>query len=409
MTSNDKVFITNAHIVLEDSVLYNSSLLIEHGRIADIECTNVSGTKTINANKAFVLPGFVDLHCDAIEKEIEVRPGVLMPLDIAIIELDKKVAMAGITTIFHSISFAESDTKSAVLRTVKYADQLIKTIREFSPKLLVDTRIHLRYEITCSEALCVIEELLKNHCVDLLSIMDHTPGQGQFKTFEQFFKYYGKHFRENMQNINEVMRNKIEKKLSLGLENAKKVTEICKAYNVALASHDDDSKEKIDFVYECGASISEFPMSLEAAKYAKERGLMIIVGAPNILRGESHNGNLSAIELIKLNLADIISSDYMPGSLIYAFWKLYKSGLMSINNISKMFSLNPAKAIKLDRELGKIEKGFRANLILLDLDDEYPRVIKTIVDGTEVYSSESRKSFFCNEISDRPFSMARIG
>ncbi|MCX7821457.1 MAG: phosphonate metabolism protein PhnM [Brevinematales bacterium] len=383
--------IKNANIVLENEILKNSSIYIENGIIKEIEQNSYKDINTIDAGGSYVLPGFIDLHCDAIEKEIEVRPNVHIPFDIAITELDKKMAMAGITTIFHSISFAENFSNKAVLRTMSMADKIIQKIKEMSEKLGVENKIHLRYEITYSEAIPIIEDLIKKSYIDLLSIMDHTPGQGQFKTLEQFKNYYQSHFKDNEHQLEVVIKNKQESRENYGLSNAKKIADICKSFGVPLASHDDDTIEKIDFVRECGAIISEFPMSLEVASYAHNNGISVIVGSPNIVRGGSHNNNIKAIDVIKAGYADIVCSDYIPSTLIYAFAKIYKENILSLPEISKMFSLNPAKAIKLDKETGKIEKNYKANLIIVDLDSELPRIQKTFVNGVEVYSSCTRK------------------
>ncbi|MGC8770194.1 MAG: alpha-D-ribose 1-methylphosphonate 5-triphosphate diphosphatase [Brevinematia bacterium] len=386
MRKDNTFQILNANLVLENEVLKNTSIYIEEGKIKEIGNSVYPDIYTIYADDYYVLPGFVDLHCDAIEKEIEVRPNVYIPIEIAITELDKKMAMAGITTIFHSISFAENFANQAVLRTMSMADKIIQKIKEMSEKLGVDNRIHLRYEITYTDAIPVIEELIKKSYIDLLSIMDHTPGQGQFKTFEQFKNYYQSHFKENSDQIQLVIENKQRSRESFGLYNARKVSEMCKRYNIPLASHDDDTIEKLNFVSECGAVISEFPMSMEVAKYAHENDIKVVVGSPNIVRGGSHNNNLSALDIIKSGYADIVCSDYIPSTLIYAFSKIYKENILSLPEISKMFSLNPAKAIKLEN-IGKIEKDYKANLIVVDLKGELPRIMKTFVNGVEVYSS----------------------
>lgn len=383
----DQLLLKNVNLVLEDTVLYRSSLLIVDGKIEDIGIQRVFGVKVFDGGGAYVLSGFVDIHCDAIEREIEVRPGVEMPHEMAIIELDKKLALSGVTTIFHSISFAESKKDHAVLRTLGVAENLARLIRDMSFMLSVENRIHVRYEITCNEAIPKIEALIKEGLVSLVSVMDHSPGQGQFKTLEQFLDYYGKYFKENMDNVGKVIKNKLERRENYGLRNAILVSEICKNFGLPLASHDDDTKEKIDFVAAQGATISEFPMSLDVAYYAKEKGLKIAVGAPNVVRGKSHNNNLRALDLIRRGLVDVICSDYMPSALLYALHKLVNEEGMAIYEASKLLSLNPAKALKLDHEIGRIAKGLKANLILVYLHERYPRLISTFVQGRCVYSA----------------------
>lgn len=379
--------IVNTKIVLENKVLRDSNIYVKNGIIRDIGKNFYKNIKTIDGKGNYIIPGFVDLHCDFIEKEIEVRPNVYIPTEIAIREIDRKMAVSGITTIFHSLSFSETSSSKAVLRTISMADKIIYEIKEVSKNLKVDNRIHLRYEITCPEALPVIEKLAKEKLLDLISIMDHTPGQGQFKTHEQFKNYYRSHFKDNFHQIEKVIKNKKKSRELFGLYNIKRVSELCKIYNIPLASHDDDTIEKVNFVSECGAVISEYPTNMDVAAYAHDSGLNVLVGAPNILRGNSHNNNLKAMDVIKEGKADIVCSGYLPSALVYAFAKIYKENIMPINELVKLFSLNPARVVGLDKEIGKIETGYKANFILLDLDDELPEILKTFVNGLEVYSS----------------------
>ncbi|MFP4107964.1 MAG: alpha-D-ribose 1-methylphosphonate 5-triphosphate diphosphatase, partial [Desulfonatronovibrio sp.] len=256
----DKNFqIVNARAVTREDILDRAIISIQDGKIADLSRDSRNLNKdlpVLDAGGAWVIPGFMDLHSDAIEKEIETRPGSCLPVEMAVAELDKKLAAAGVTTIFHSISFAEKEY--AILRTMDMAESIIRQIRAMQGQLSVKTRIHLRYEITNTESLPVITELIRNRQVDLVSIMDHTPGQGQFSTSEEFKKYYSAYFSRDEQEVLEIMEQRKAIRDSVGLKNACFVAEVCTENKVPLASHDDDSREKIDFIASLGAVISEF-------------------------------------------------------------------------------------------------------------------------------------------------------
>ncbi|MFP4084276.1 MAG: alpha-D-ribose 1-methylphosphonate 5-triphosphate diphosphatase [Desulfonatronovibrio sp.] len=385
----DKNFqIVNARAVTREDILDRAIISVQDGKIADLSRDSRNLNKdlpVLDAGGAWVIPGFMDLHSDAIEKEIETRPGSCLPVEMAVAELDKKLAAAGVTTIFHSISFAEKEY--AILRTMDMAESIIRQIRAMQGQLSVKTRIHLRYEITNTESLPVITELIRNRQVDLVSIMDHTPGQGQFSTSEEFKKYYSAYFSRDEQEVLEIMEQRKAIRDSVGLKNACFVAEVCTENKVPLASHDDDSREKIDFIASLGAVISEFPINMEAMSLAREQGLMVAVGSPNIIRGGSHNNNLRAMDIIRAKGADIVCSDYVPSTLLHALFKIHSQCPMPLPEAVRLFSTNPAKAVNADASTGRLEPGLDADLLLVDSSLSYPRIIKTFVQGREAFSS----------------------
>ncbi|MEY3122167.1 MAG: hypothetical protein RI993_992 [Pseudomonadota bacterium] len=188
--------INNARLVLTDRVVEHASLLIEDGLIASIEPIDpvrVQDAHVMDMGNRYLLPGMIDLHADALEKDIEPRPNVHFPLDYAIAQADKRNAAAGITTVFHSLSFANAELG---LRNNTMAAEIVRAIHAFNGKGLVDNRVHTRYEITDPTALPVLQELLDEDSVHLLSIMDHTPGQGQFKDMRAYHDYLQKSYQK---------------------------------------------------------------------------------------------------------------------------------------------------------------------------------------------------------------------
>lgn len=386
MRPNEKIFsIYNAKIVTPDEVINNGSVIIDKGKIIEItDEVIITGENSIDAENNFLLPGFIDMHSDSIEKEIESRPGTYLATNIAIVELDKKLSASGVTTIYHSVSFA--DEVLIVIRSLDVVESIIREIKRLKDKLLINTFVHARYEITYTSGLPVIENLVKENMIDLISIMDHTPGQGQFKTTEQIKGYYGDRFGVDEESINNLVETRMSVRESFGEQNAKKMLDIALENKIPVASHDDDTAEQIVNAKKKGITISEFPITLEAVKAAHENNLYIALGSPNILRGYSHNKNLSARDLIKDGYGDIICSDYIPSTLLHAFFVLVDNKIRTICEAAKLFSTNPATALGLSDRTGSITEGLNADLIIVEHDKEIPRIKNTLVGGRMVYS-----------------------
>ncbi len=377
--------IINTRVVTPEGILDNGAVLIEDGIIKEIS-ENYSGRNVhyIDAGKALLLPGFIDVHSDAIEKEIEARPGTYLETRIALFELDKKLAASGVTTIYHSLSFAQEGV--ILVRSLDIVGKVIREIKRLSGQFCVKTKVHARYEITNSNDLKGIEELAEEGLIDLMSLMDHTPGQGQFKDKDQIYKYYGSRFGIGDKEIEKLVIDRQSFREEVGDINAREIEEICRKKDIPLASHDDDSSEKVLKMKKYGAIISEFPVNLEAVKAAKDLGTYIALGSPNILRGHSHNNNLSSRDLLIQGYGDIVCSDYIPSTLLYALFVLVQNNIFDLPDAVKLFSANPARALGIDRETGTIEAGKDADLFLVNDRGELPRIIKTFVRGREVYS-----------------------
>ncbi|WP_448587974.1 phosphonate metabolism protein PhnM [Thermocrinis sp.] len=381
-----KFVINNAKVVLPDRVIERGYVVVEEGVIADVgEGKTLSNFEKIDAKGQYLLPGFIDLHSDAIEKEIEPRPNTLFPMDMAILEIDKKLASCGITTIFHSISFAEGELG---LRSIRGAYELTERINHLKPKLLINTMVHLRYEISNVEGLEYIKELINSGKANLVSFMDHTPGQGQFKEVVAYKDYLKKTYRIAEEQAEKLISKKLTVK-DYVLENVEYLIGLCRDMGVPTASHDDDRKEKVIWMKERGVSICEFPTSMEAVETASRLGMNVCLGSPNILRGKSHSKNLSARELLSMGYGNIICSDYYPPSLLHSVFLLEKLGILELHKAVNLATSNPAKAVGLSHRKGSIEVGKDADLILVDLSEGISRITKTMVKGRIVYCSNN--------------------
>lgn len=381
---NRDFVIENATVVLPSRILKGASIKIEDGIISKIREGSINSNQSrINAQERFLLPGFIDLHSDSIEKEIEPRPNSFFPVNIATVEMDKRLAACGVTTIFHALSFAENEIG---VRCNRKASEIIKEINRLSPKLNVKTKLHARFEITDNSAIPYLESLLRDGHIHLFSLMDHTPGQGQFKEIVSFKNYFGTVYKKSDAELTKIIDRKLAVKESVKLH-VNYVVAICKSMNIPMASHDDDSEEKICWLKEMGIRISEFPVNMDAARIASNNGIYVCLGAPNVLRGNSQAKNLSAREAISSGYGDILCSDYSPMTILHAVFTLHKNNILSLHEAVNMASINPAMAVGISDKTGSIEEGKEADLIMVDIGEEVPRIVKTFVAGREVFSA----------------------
>ncbi|MCB9496702.1 MAG: phosphonate metabolism protein PhnM [Fibrobacteria bacterium] len=375
--------IHNCKAVLPHGVLEDAVVRVEDGVVAGISQGESAG-RGVDAGGTWLLPGFVDMHSDAIEKAIEPRPGARFPTEIGVRELDRCLAAWGVTTIYHSLSFAEMEQG---LRSNAFAASLIDQIVELAPRLRVDTRIHARFEVTDLEAVPHLERLLDQGRIELLSFMDHSPGQGQYRDEDAYRAYYGKVYGLTTEKLDQILDRK-RRAIEEGVIGAvEAMAAICRSRGVAMASHDDDSPRKIEWCVSHGVSMSEFPVDLDTARHARDAGLVSCLGAPNLVRGGSQAGNMSVRTAIEAGLGDVLCSDYLPQSLLHAVFLLPSWGVMPIEKAVAMASSAPAKALGIADRVGSIREGLSADLILVADRHGLPDIVRTWSRGREVYRS----------------------
>jgi alpha-D-ribose 1-methylphosphonate 5-triphosphate diphosphatase len=382
----ETLIIANADVVTPYEVLQGASVTVRDGRIATVgERRTPFGAKIRDATGLLLLPGFVDLHSDAIETAIQPRPGGIFPVGLALRELDRSLLACGITTIYHSLSFC--DSLQTGLRESRRCAELVREIHRTSPHLGADTRVHLRYEITEAQSLPLVETLLAAGEVQLFSLMDHTPGQGQFADHEQFRAYYGRVRGKTAAELDQLIEHRLQVRSGIDISLVLRVVQQCHALGIAVASHDDDTEEKIRFNRSLGVSLAEFPVTMKAARAAAGCGMQVSFGAPNILRGASATGNLSARDAIAEGWGTVICSDYAPMTMLHAGLTLVREGLTDLVRASRMLSLNPAQAAGIEAETGSLEPGKRADMLLVDGTGALPRIVQTYVAGRSVFAT----------------------
>lgn len=368
--------------VLYDGNIQPADLILGGGLILNVAGYG-SQRDAVDLGQLLILPGLVDIHSDAVEKEIEPRPGATFPIRQSLIELDKKLAMSGITTMFHAIAF--NDESITTSRSTAMAEEIIEQIHATNrTELSVDNFIHARYEITSFPSAAVIRKLIANGRIQLLSIMDHTPGQGQFKSIETW-----KRFHLPTYDLTDAQAETIISKKRLDQKQAyylvKELLDFAKENDMILLSHDDDLPEKIDVTCDLGITISEFPLGVDVAAYAQKKGLATGMGAPNVVRGKSQSGNISARQVIENQCCDFLCSDYHPSSLLQAAFVMNREMQMPLSTAVAMVSSTPAKIAGLN-DRGRIAPDLLADLTILD-DRDIPKIVTTLKAGEVVYNA----------------------
>jgi len=301
-----------------------------------------------------------------LERELEPRPGTLFPVEIALQELDKRLVCNGITTAYAAVALADGPG----LRSEDRARELISAIWQHRDLLSVEMLVHARFEVTMPAAVRMVSELLKVGQIQMVSLMDHTPGQGQFRDLETYTNYMTKWLGGDREKAAQSARAGLERPTSWDVGH--EVARYAREYGVPLASHDDDTPAKVDLMHTLGTSIAEFPVTLEAAQHAKARGMCVLMGAPNALCGGSHSGNLSAKSALEAGVLDGLAADYHPASLLQAAFKFARDGLVSLPDAVNLVTRNVARAANLT-DRGSLEVGLKADLTALE-DGPFPRV-----------------------------------
>lgn len=378
---DDWINITGGKIVLPHEVIEGRTLVVRNGRVQDIAPAGPAAASDVHVDGAWIIPGLIDTHNDALETEIKPRSGSHFQIGLAFRELERKLVTQGITTVYHSLSMMEENISNWVRRNDTVLE-MIRSIRKLrAQRRMIRHSVHLRYEIANLNAIPVVKELLSRREVELLSFTDHTPGQGQWRDWETH-----KAFTVQKQRVSEAeaeqllaARKNVPKPSRTELRD---IAEQAYRARIPLASHDDDSLEKLTFATACHAAISEFPIALEVALEAKRRGLFVTMGAPNILLGRSHSHNLSAKEAIRAGAVDILCSDYYPASLLHAVFQLIDEGMTAPAAVN-MATLHPARALGLE-QAGSLEPGKRADLLVVRMQEGRPCIEKVFVEGIMV-------------------------
>lgn len=377
------IIIENCHLVTPDAVIERAAICMSDGVIADMGSQiDAAGATRIDANGGYVLPGLVDLHSDALEKAIAVRASAPFPPEIALFEFDKTLVGCGVTSMFYCVSFMEGNPMSPQ-RTIAKAREQAALITQYKDSLMTNSFVHARIDLPTPEAEPATRGALQAEQVHLLSLNDHTPGQGQHGDLDEFLEMRKRRNPEtplNKENL-EILVARHEAIDYAAIEN---LVKFARDKNIPVASHDDDSADIVHERYNWGVGIAEFPVNDVAVSKANELEMPVVLGAPNALRGMSHGGNISARDAVEDKRVDCICSDYSPMSMLQSLFLMVEMGLGSLEELTRLYTLNPAMAAGLGATTGSLEPGKAADLILVRPDKPTAKLEMTFVAGRPV-------------------------
>jgi alpha-D-ribose 1-methylphosphonate 5-triphosphate diphosphatase len=369
--------LVNARIVLPDAV-EEGDVAIAGGLIVEAAPT---GAPEIDLGGDYLIAGLIDLHTDNIEHYFQPRPGVRWPSAMAAaLAHDWQMLGSGITTVLDSLSLGDYDSGGARTAMLNAAINGVETVRA-EGLLKADHFFHFRCELSDPGLLPIVEGHIDNPYVRLLSMMDHTPGQRQWHDLALYRRFRQK---KNNQVWTEdefaaYMAERLAHQARLVPGARAIIGKHGRDRDIHIASHDDTTIADVEQSHADGISISEFPTSMVAARRARELGQSIVMGSPNVVLGGSHSGNVSASALAEAGLLDVLTSDYVPASMLHAAFLLHAKG-MPLHDASKMISARPAAAIGLD-DRGAIVPGLRADLLRVRLVDGLPVIMGIWVGG----------------------------
>ena len=370
------LILANAELVTPEGVM-RGYVVIDGGRIAEIGEGDAAPTGALDLDGDYLAPGLVELHTDNVEKHMVPRPGVFWPAPVAaILSHDAQMAAAGVTTVYDAIAvgeYADRSYRRALLKTV------LDAIREARDRKLfrADHRVHLRCEISDDAVIELFEPWADDPTIGLISLMDHTPGQRQWRDLKSYKTFRGGGMTDA--EFDEFIANRIANVSKTIDRNRKTVLDLWKGRG-PVASHDDTTTRHVDEAIADGIKISEFPTTMEAAEAAKAAGMWTVMGAPNVVRGGSHSGNVSALELGEAGLLDALSSDYAPISLIHGAFALHDRLGLPLQDAMAAVSGNPAAMLGLD-DRGALAVGKRADVIRVARVGDAAIVRETWVEG----------------------------
>lgn len=372
MTTTKQLNITNARIVTRERE-FSGNLHVRCGDIAGLDegALRLAGAQDWNGD--YLLPGFIELHTDNLEKHLMPRPKVSWPEFPALLAHDAEIAAAGITTVYDALGVGDVD--EAALRGKDMSD-LTRCIddAEAAGLLRAEHRLHVRCELPAPNAVRLFEPFVNNPRVQLLSLMDHTPGQRQWTNVEQARIYYTGKKGWSDAKFDHVVAESQSLQEQYALPHREFFVAHARSRNIPLASHDDTTPAHVAEAREAGIAVSEFPTTLEAARAARENLLGIVMGAPNVVRGGSHSGNIAADKLAREGLLDVLSSDYVPSSLLSAAFILVEKCGFSVAQAVATISVNPARSVGLT-DRGEIALDRRADFCRVRLLNGAPSVI----------------------------------
>jgi alpha-D-ribose 1-methylphosphonate 5-triphosphate diphosphatase len=372
--------LTGVRAVTGARIVDDATVVVDGGRIDSVRAGGAAPPGAIDGRGLLVVPGLVDTHSDGLEREISPRRTVEFPIDYALGSFEGRLRAAGVTVVFHGLAYQE---KPSAGRSVGQSRQLFAALdeRRRGSQAPVDHCVLYRFEARDPSALDALlhdlEVTRRAGVPALVSFEDHTPGQGQYRDPAQFAAAIDPSGLPDGMTADDYVRQLIDdagERAAVGERNLTRLAPLARSGAIRLLVHDPDGRERIELAAEAGATVAEFPVTLEAARAARELGMTIVMGAPNALRGLSHSGNTSARELVSAGLCDVLASDYMPSAMLAAAFALAGEGCCSLPAAIDLITRCPAELSGIEGR-GRLEVGAQADLVLIDDSGPWPAVV----------------------------------
>ncbi len=374
--------LTNARLVLDNECI-TGSLVMRDGRIAAIDQGISAAPGAIDLHGDYLIAGLVELHTDNLERHMMPRPKTTFPVQPALLAHDAEIVSAGITTVFDALGVGDPYGGGFRDNNQQELLALFETLQAHGV-LRAEHLLHVRCELPAPNARELFEPFIGNPRLRMLSLMDHTPGQRQWTNLEHARIYYTGKKGWSDARFDEEILIAPERQAKYAVPNRQYFCEFARSATLALATHDDTTEDHVEQARDEGASISEFPTSMVAARRAKALNMATIAGAPNIVRGGSHSGNVAAADLARAGLLDVLSSDYVPTSLINAAWQLTRCADFSLPQALATVTSNPALAGGLT-DRGALRTSLRADVVRVREVAGLPAVREVWVGGVRVH------------------------
>ena len=378
------MIINNVKLVLEDEVI-NGSLEVQDGRISAFAESQSRLAEAIDGEGGWLLPGLIELHTDNLDKFFTPRPKVNWPAHSAMSSHDALMVASGITTVLDAVAIGDVRDGGDRLENL---EKMINAVEETQKRGLnrAEHRLHLRCELPHHTTLPLFEKLVGREPVSMVSLMDHSPGQRQYADRSKYRDYYQGKYHLTNEEMDKFEEEQMALAAAWSQPNRQRIAAICRERNIALASHDDATCEHVLESRQLGSVIAEFPTTIAAAQASRQHGMNVLMGAPNIVRGGSHSGNVAAHHLAASGLLDILSSDYYPASLLDAAFRIAddEGNAFTLAQAIRLVSKNPSQALGL-HDRGTIAEGKRADLVLARRHGEHIHIDHVWRQGKRVF------------------------
>lgn len=375
-----ETILSNARIIIGDDII-SGSVVIRDGKIADVS----EGASQVGDDMEgdYLIPGLIELHTDHLEQHYSPRPGVRWNMTAAIQAHDAQVATSGITTVFDCLRMGADEDGGFEKGEMRDLADAIQAA-QLEGRLRAEHLFHLRCEVSSDNVLDHFDDFKQDPYVRLVSLMDHAPGQRQFQSMGQYVLYY----KEKRGLSDEAFAHFVERRQAASAKysaiHRDELARVCAERGITVASHDDATLEHVDEAIGHGVRLAEFPTSFDAAEASHKAGMSVLMGAPNIVRGKSHSGNIAARELAERGVLDVLSSDYVPLSLLHAPFVLADElDGITLPKAIAMVTSTPARTVGLD-DRGRIAPGLRADLVRVHRERGVPVARATWREGRRV-------------------------